>query len=278
MSDKKTKLGRNFADLMAENELFISSQEEIVDVKIADIVANPSQPRTVFDKIKLEELAKSIKQHGIIQPVIVKPGSTGYILVAGERRVKAAELSGLETVPAIIRNYNMKHLPELAMLENIQREDLTPIEEAIAFQNIINNTHITHKELAEKIGKSRVYVTNILGLLNLPTVVMDAVNNDQITMGHARALSKIQNIEYCLDLFDRVISEKLTVRELERIIREKNNKQKPNKVLHQNLVDFQSVLKNKVKHLKVTIKNDKVILDFKNNNQIIELINHLKGE
>jgi ParB family chromosome partitioning protein len=172
----------------------------------------------------------------------------------------------------------MKHLPELAMLENIQREDLTPIEEAIAFQNIINNTHITHKELAEKIGKSRVYVTNILGLLNLPTVVMDAVNNDQITMGHARALSKIQNIEYCLDLFDRVISEKLTVRELERIIREKNNKQKPNKVLHQNLVDFQSVLKNKVKHLKVTIKNDKVILDFKNNNQIIELINHLKGE
>lgn len=278
MSNKKTKLGRNFADLMAENEMFISSQEEIIDVKIADIVANPSQPRTVFDKIKLEELAKSIKQHGIIQPVIVKPGASGYILVAGERRVKAAEISGLETVPAIIRNYNMKHLPELAMLENIQREDLTPIEEAIAFQNIINNTHITHKELAEKIGKSRVYVTNILGLLNLPTVVMDAVNNDQITMGHARALSKIQNIEYCLTLFKRVISEELTVRDLERIIREKNNKQKPNKVLHQNLVDFQSVLKNRVKHLKVTIKKDKVILDFNNNNQIIELINYLKGE
>lgn len=277
MNDK-SKLGRNFADLMAENETYISSQEEIVELEIASIVANPSQPRTVFDNIKLEELSKSIQQHGIIQPVIVKPGAQGFILVAGERRVKAAKLAGLNKVPAIVRNYNMKYLPELAMLENIQREDLTPIEEAIAFQNIINNTHITHKELANKIGKSRVYVTNILGLLNLPTVVMDAVNNEQLSMGHARALSKINNINYCLELFEKVIKENLTVRDLERIIRENNNKCKPKIVLHQNLLDFQETLKSRIKGLKVTVKKDKIILNFSDNNQVKRLINLIQGD
>lgn len=272
----KSELGRSIEDLMKENESYISSNEIIEEINIEEIVANPEQPRTVFDELKLSELSKSIKQHGILQPVIVKKGSNGYILVAGERRVRAAILADLETVPAIVRDYNSKFLPELAMIENLQREDLTPIEEAIAFQNIIFRTNITHQDLADKIGKSRVYVTNILGLLNLPKEVIKAVNNEKITMGHARALSKLKNVEYCLSLFNRILKEKLTVRDLEQIIR---NDKSPIKIINKNrLVVLKNMFRNNFSDLNVKVKKDKVVITFKDDEELNRFIEYMKED
>lgn len=271
-----SKLGRSIEDLIKENESYVSSNEIIEDIALEDIVANPGQPRTVFDEIKLNELSKSIKQHGILQPVILKKGATGYILVAGERRVRAAELANLKTIPAIVRNYNTRYLPELAMIENLQREDLTPIEEAIAFQNILFQTNITHQDLADKIGKSRVYVTNTIGLLNLPKEVIDAVNNERLTMGHARALSKLKNIELCLSLFKRVLVEQLTVRELEEIIR---NTKTPQKSLNKsNLRILKDVFRESFSNLNIKVNKDKLVITFKDDKELTDFINFLKEE
>ncbi len=215
----ETRLGRKFSDLMAENKIDFKENEEVIELEIASIKPNPDQPRTYFDETKLIELANSIKEHGIFQPIIVKPTGNGYTLVAGERRVKAAKMAGLYKIPSIVRDYNSRYLSELAILENLQREDLTPMEEAIAFQKAIFNLKYTHEELGRKIGKSRVYVTNIIGLLNLPASVINDVNLGNITMGHARALSKLKDHELVVKLRDRIINEKLTVRNIEGIIR-----------------------------------------------------------
>ncbi len=277
MKDNNNSLGRTFSDLIAENETFIAGNEEINEIPINTIKANPGQPRTVFDEIKLKELASSIKQHGILQPVIVKPAANGYILVAGERRVKAAEIAGFVNVPAIVREYNEKYLPELAMLENLQREDLSPIEEAIAFQKIIQNTHITHKELADKIGKSRVYVTNIIGLLNLPTIVMDAVNADVISMGHARALSKLKNIQFCLNLFDRIKSENLTVRETEDIIR-RHNSSDDDIISEETLKKANEFIKTRFNDINVSVKHNKITLKYKTEKELERILSLFKDE
>lgn len=215
----ETRLGRKFSDLMAENKIEFKENEEVMEIEIHLIKPNPDQPRTYFDEKKLIELANSIKEHGIFQPVILKPSGHGYTLVAGERRVKAAKMAGLYKIPSIIRDYNSIYLSELAILENLQREDLTPMEEAIAFQKAIFNLKYTHEELGRKIGKSRVYVTNIIGLLNLPASVINDVNLGTVSMGHARALSKLKDQNLVIMLRDRIIKESLTVRDIEGIIR-----------------------------------------------------------
>lgn len=215
----ETRLGRKFSDLMEENKIEFNDNEEVLEIEIQFIKPNPDQPRMYFDENKLVELANSIKEHGIFQPVILKPSGNGYTLVAGERRVKAAKMAGLYKIPAIIRDYNSRYLAELSILENLQREDLTPMEEAIAFQKAIFNLKYTHEELGKKIGKSRVYVTNIIGLLNLPASVINDVNIGNITMGHARALSKLKDPNVVISLRDRIIKENLTVRDIEKIIR-----------------------------------------------------------
>jgi ParB family chromosome partitioning protein len=214
------KLGRNFNDLIEENAVDFEDYEKIIDVSIREIKPNPEQPRSVFDEVSLNELAESIKEHGVIQPVILKPTTNGYILVAGERRVKACKIAGLKTVPAIIREYNSIFLSEIAILENLQREDLTPIEEALAFQKALFNLKITHEELGKKIGKSRVYVTNMVGLLNLPASIIDDVNLGKISMGHARALSKLKDPKLSIKLRNRIVNENLNVRDIEKIIRD----------------------------------------------------------
>ncbi len=215
---------------MAENKIDFNENEEVIELDINLIKSNPEQPRTYFDKKKLNELAASIKEHGIFQPIIVKPSGNGFTLVAGERRVKAAQKAGLQKVPAIVRDYNSKYLSELAILENLQREDLTPMEEAIAFQKAVFNLKYTHEELGKKIGKSRVYVTNIIGLLNLPVTVIDDVNSGRISMGHARALSKLKDNDLIVKLRDRIIKEHLTVRNIEGVIRNLSRK-KDNSVI-----------------------------------------------
>ena len=156
MKESNLRLGRSISDLIEENRNVFNENEEVIEIAIDEIKPNPEQPRTIFNEKALKELSDSIKEHGVFQPVILKPVQNGYILVAGERRVKAAKMIGLKKIPAILRDYNNIYLSELAILENIQREDLTPIEEAIAYHRAIANLKLTHSELAKKISKRKV--------------------------------------------------------------------------------------------------------------------------
>lgn len=279
MKDSNLKLGRGFADLMEENKTSIKESEEVIDIELNLIRPNPDQPRTIFDEKSLNELAQSIKEHGVFQPVILKPVSFGnYILVAGERRVKAARMAGLLTIPSIIRDYNSVYLSELAILENLQREDLTPIEEAIAFQKAIVNMKLTHEELGRKIGKSRVYVTNIIGLLNLPTLVINDVNIGKISMGHARALSKLKDITVCLELHDRILKENLTVRDIEGIIRNLNHK-KNDFVVSKDILEKSkiSLQKRFPSNIKYKLNKNQIVFKFDNEEELLSLIKTLTG-
>jgi len=162
--------------------------------------------------------------NGVLQPIIVKKIADGYMLVTGERRSKASKMAGFMTVPAIIRDYNNQYLAELALLENIQREDLTIVEEAQAYQNAIDSLNLTHLELAQKIGKSRSYVSNTLGILSLPESVFDDINTGNISMGHARALSKLKDVNRIKAIASLIVENRLNVREIEALVRKEKKK------------------------------------------------------
>jgi len=273
------KLGRNFNDLIEENSVEIEDYEKIIDVNIRQIKPNPEQPRTVFDEVSLNELAESIKEHGVIQPVILKPTTNGYILVAGERRVKACKIAGLKTVPAIIREYNSIFLSEIAILENLQREDLTPIEEALAFQKALFNLKITHEELGKKIGKSRVYVTNMVGLLNLPASIIDDVNLGKISMGHARALSKLKDPKLCIKLRNRIVNENLNVRDIEKIIRDLSSNKETQMIPKEVLREAEDKMNNLfVSDISYKLKKNTLTLHFDTQEQLEKIIAFLCKE
>ena len=189
-----------------------------VEVKLKDIRPNPYQPRKHFDEEKLNELAVSIKEHGIFQPIILKESVQGYEIVAGERRFRAASIVGLEEVPAIIVDFSDQQMMEIALLENIQREDLNAIEEAQAYQTMMEKLKLTQNELAKRIGKSRTHITNTLRLLNLPEKIQEYVLDGSLSMGHARALITLDK-ERALKIAKRVIDEKLSVRDVENIVK-----------------------------------------------------------
>ncbi len=232
METKRKALGRGLEQLFSNEVINFenfekdivqnSSKSDILEINLKDIRSNPYQPRKTFNETTLQELADSIKEHGIIEPIIVKKAIKGYELVAGERRTKAAKLAGLEKIPAIVKDFNDQEMMEIALLENIQREDLNPIDEASAYQKIIELGHMTQEEFAKKFGKSRSHVTNMLGLLSLPTTVKELVEKKEISMGHARALSKIESAEKIKELADKVVKENMSVRELEQEIQESN--------------------------------------------------------
>ena len=198
------------------NEKFFN-EEEIVNVKISELRSNPYQPRKVFDEAALQELASSIKEHGVFQPIIVKKSIKGYEIIAGEWRVKASQIAGLEEIPAIIREFNDTEMMEIALLENLQRENLNAIEESMAYKKLLETLGLTQEELAKRLGKSRSHITNMLGLLNLPEEIQTQISDKKISMGHARVLSKLDNKDQQQELAEKVISEGLSVRKLEEI-------------------------------------------------------------
>jgi ParB family chromosome partitioning protein len=222
--NKDELIKRGLEDLLKENRIDDLEKEEVVEIEIDKISPNPFQPRRHFDEQALNELADSIRINGVLQPVIVKKVSNGYLLVAGERRCRATKIAGFSTVPAIIRDYNNQYLAELALLENIQREDLTIVEEAEAYQNAIQSLNLTHLELAQKIGKSRSYVSNALGILTLPTEVLNEINQGNISMGHARSLSKLKDVSRIKKIAIMIIEEHLTVRDIENMVRKEKKK------------------------------------------------------
>ena len=194
-----------------------ATNEEIVELNLSELRPNPYQPRKVFDEEALNELADSIREHGVFQPIIVKKSIKGYDIIAGERRFRASKLAGLEKIPAIIRDFTDEQMMEIALLENLQRENLNVIEEAIAYKSMIDHLNLTQDELSKRVGKSRSHVTNILGLLRLPGEVQQMVSDGRITMGHARALSKLESNEEIIKLANRIVDDNLVVRDIENI-------------------------------------------------------------
>lgn len=227
METKKRALGRGLEQLFNNENLDVDTLEktiyetatndEVIEVNLTDLRPNPYQPRKVFDENALAELASSIKEHGVFQPIIVKKSIKGYEIIAGERRVRASKLAGLEKVPAIIRDFSDEQMMEIALLENLQRENLSAIEEAYAYKSMLEKLHLTQDELARKVGKSRSHITNILGLLRLPVEVQKMVTLNRISMAHARILSKLENTDEIVSLANKVVEEKISVHELERM-------------------------------------------------------------
>lgn len=269
-----------------EKEIVTSTPEsEIKMIPISEIRSNPYQPRIHFDPDALQELADSIKEHGVFEPIIVKKSIKGYELVAGERRTKASKLAGLETIPAIVKDFNDQQMMEIAILENIQRENLSPIEEAQAYKNFMNKMDMTQEEIAKRFGKSRSHITNLLGLLTLPNEVQKDVTKGNITMSHARVLSKLEDKEQILELAGEVKEKGISVRELEDISRgEKITKKNPviktkSTVNTRNKI-YEAALKEVVGS-KVSITSNKISISFNSQadlDRIMEILNVEIGE
>ena len=197
-----------------------SQKDSVSEVEIAKIVPNPHQPRFHFDEQKLQELADSIKEHGIIQPIVVSQGEVGFEIIAGERRYQAAKLAGLTKVPVIVREANEQQKLELAIIENIQRHDLNPVEEAKAFQKLLDSFELSQEDLAVKLGKSRSAVANKLRILNLTSEMQRALMEGKMTEGHAKAILALSDQEKQKTLFDLIMKNGLTVRQAEDKTRE----------------------------------------------------------
>ena len=288
METKKRALGRGLEQLFNNENLDLNSfektvyetatNEEIIDINLNDLRPNPYQPRKVFNDEALNDLAESIKEHGVFQPIIVKKSIKGYEIIAGERRVRASRMAGLEKIPAIIRNLNDEQMMEIALLENLQRENLSAIEEAIAYKSMIEKLSLTQEELSKKVGKSRSHITNILGLLRLPKEVQAMVANNKISMGHARVLSKLEDDEKILEMARQIIERKIPVRELEQETEGQNKKVKIERKIKSVNNDFKYVeelLREKL-DTKVKIKDKKIEISFTNVadlNRILEVLN-----
>lgn len=216
---RKGGLGRGMDALFSNFDAAPSDNEMIEELELSQIRNNPYQPRKNFDEKALNELADSIKQSGVFQPIIVRRSSIkGFELIAGERRVRASRLAGKKTIPAIVRQMNEEQMIEIAVLENLQREDLSPMEEAEAYNVLMDKLKLTQTEVAERMGKSRPYIANYLRLLSLPEQVKEWVNQGQLSMGQARTLLGLKDKERVLDIAQKVIKEELTVRQLEELV------------------------------------------------------------
>ena len=284
---KRRALGRGLEELFNSEILDYSSVEEkivnetpkdeITMIDLSELRSNPYQPRKIFDEQALEELANSIKEHGVFQPIIIKKSIKGYEIIAGERRVKATKMAGLEEIPAIIRDFSDTEMMEIALLENLQRENLNAIEEATAYRKLIETLNLTQEELAKRLGKSRSHITNMLGLLTLPDEVQKSLGNKEISMGHARIISKLENKEQQINLAKKVSDDELSVRQLEeltksneRFIRthEISKKSRPSST------DYEYIQEELCEKLgtKVRITNNKIEISFVNGNDLNRLL------
>ncbi|WP_339229845.1 ParB/RepB/Spo0J family partition protein [Aeribacillus sp. FSL K6-2833] len=213
-------LGKGINALFANLEL--NKEEVVQDIKIGDLRPNPYQPRKTFDPGSIEELKQSILQHGILQPLIVRKSIKGYEIVVGERRYRAAKEAKLKTVPAVVKELTDEQMMEIALLENLQREDLTPIEEAKAYQSLLEHLSITQEELAKRLGKSRPHIANHLRLLSLPPFVQTLISEGKLSMGHGRTLLGIKKKEKLEYLVNKILKENLNVRQVEQLVQQMN--------------------------------------------------------
>ena len=288
MEQKNKALGRGLEQLFASEVLDFDSfesnildsadQDDIKQIKLDEIRSNPYQPRKVFNDEAIKELAESIKNYGVFQPIIVKKSIKGYDLIAGERRVRASKMAGMETIPAIIRDFSDDMMREIALLENLQRENLTAIELAWAYKGIIDSLHITQDELANKLGKSRSNITNVLGLLRLPSSVQDMVLEGKLSMGHARELSKLEDKDQIVKYAKEIVDSGLSVRDVEKLSSESAAK-RINPIKRENKNNQYDYIERELREIlgtKVKVGNKKLEIGFENSNdldRILEIMN-----
>ncbi len=289
METKRKALGKGLEQLFSNEIIDFDNFEkdiikeakssDIIDIPLNEIRSNPYQPRTTFVDETLQELADSIKEVGIVQPILVKKSIKGYELIAGERRTKAARLAGLENIPAIVKEFTDQEMMEIALIENIQREDLNPIDEANAYANIIKVSGMTQEEFAKKFGKSRSYVTNLLGLVNLPNKTKVLVQEKKISMGHARALSKIEDDNKIDELAMKIVENSMSVRDIEKLISEENipKKNKLNRSMETKNIRntiYERIFQEKV-GTKVKIKERKIEIPFDSDKDLERILDIL---
>lgn len=294
MAEKKQKgLGRGLDSIFGSNvEQFLddiqSSAKEVpgrreVEIAIEEIRPNPYQPRKEFDQTALNELADSIRTHGIFTPLLVRKSVSGYDLITGERRLRAAKIAGLKVVPATSVEFTEEQMMEIAILENVQREDLNAIEEATAYDSLVKKLGYTQEKLAERVGKSREYCANIMRLLKLPSEVQKLVVDKKLAMGHVRPLLGLKDEMEMLDAAEKIMKEKMSVREVEAYVRDINSEEvKPNKTKSEKkrdpiIHDLEHQISVKL-GTKVTIQNKKLTIrytDTEDLNRILEILNCL---
>lgn len=284
-------LGKGLDSLIptsSRNENKEVKQNETV-VKIAKVEPNKDQPRKNFDEDALQELADSIKQFGLLQPILVQDRKTYYEIIAGERRWRAAKLAGLKEIPVIIRNYTDREIVEISLIENIQREDLNPIEEARAFKRLLDEFHLKQDEVAERVSKSRTAVTNSMRLLKLCDGVQQMIIDDMLSTGHARALISIEDTDLQLQIAQKIFDEKLSVREVEKLVKgivnsekvEEEKKEAPQSIqyIYQ---DIENKLKEKLsRKVAISAKGKsgvgKIEIEFYSNDDLDQLIESLSN-
>ena len=285
-NNRRKALGRGLEELFNNEPMNYSSieekiieetpKEEIIEIPLSQLRSNPYQPRKNFDEKALQELADSIKEHGVFQPIIAKKSIKGYEIIAGERRVKASELAGKETIPAIVRDFSDNDMMEIALLENLQRENLNALEEAMAYKKLLEELSLTQEQLAQRLGKSRSHITNMLGILNLPEEVKDMIMDEKLTMSHARVLSKMEDPVKIKELAERIVMENLSVRQIENISLDSLYAKKNKIKKRENVVNEYKAVEEELSEklgTKVKIKNNKMEISFINDlNRLLEII------
>ena len=280
-------LGKGLDALIPAESNSNTKQAETI-VKITKVEPNREQPRKNFDEDALQELADSIKQFGLLQPILVQDRKDYYEIIAGERRWRAAKLAGLKEVPVIIRNYTDQEIVEISLIENIQREDLNPIEEALAYKRLLEEFHLKQDEVAERVSKSRTTVTNSMRLLKLCDGVQQMIIDDMLSTGHARALIPIEDADEQLHLAQRIFDEKLSVREVEKIVKgmlkpesKENKKEETPQSIQYIYQDIENKLKEKLSR-KVQISSKgkngagKIEIEFYSNDDLDRLIEQIE--
>lgn len=243
-------------------------------LKVKDIRTNPYQPRRHFDEDKLEELSQSISTHGLFTPILVRETNKGYELVAGERRLRATKRANIEEIAAIVVDFDDSQMMEIAIIENVQREDLNVIEEAMGYSSLIDRLGLTQEEVAKRVSKSRSHITNLLRLLRLPKSVQEMVSDNKLTMGHVRPLVTIEDPKEIERIAEEILSKKLSVREAERLINKEDVKPAEPKLRNKDYDYAQSLFERRLQ-TRVNIANNKVMISFDDDedlNRILELL------
>ncbi len=281
MTERKA-LGKGLAALIPDAEGDFKGEERNSYCNIDDIQPNPYQPRTVFDKEKIEELAHSIKEKGIIQPLLVKELEIGYQLIAGERRLRAAKIAGYKKVPIIVKKASDLEQLEYSLIENLQRENLNPIEEADAFKRLMKEFGYTQQKLSQALGKNRTTIANQLRLLNLPDVVKESLARNEITMGHARSLLSLSDLQKQREAHRILVHKGLSVRETERLVKRlsqvKKKKGAEKRLIHQEQIrnDLIQWLGTQVKIVS-SGKKGRIVIEFYSSEELERIIERIKG-
>jgi ParB family chromosome partitioning protein len=259
--NKKFGLGKGLGALIPEEEI-LADGSSIMKIPITLIKANKDQPRKSFDPGKISELAQSIKEHGVIQPIILNKEGDIYVVIAGERRFRAAKSIGLVEIPAVIMDIDSKKILEISLIENIQREDLNPIEEAIAYKKLLIDFDLTQEEISKKVSKSRTAITNCMRLLNLDERVQDYLIDGVISEGHGRAILGVSDKELQYEIAQMIIDDSLNVRQTERLVKNFEGEKKEKVIKDENGIYYKDIMNKLENHF-----GTKVIINSKNNNK-----------